>query len=258
MPLLKNKSAARQKLPLQEQYDLWERHCKLFRLSLNAIVVLLVMLLCAVLHNHRNDLHRFDLNRTISHLNMPGLIGSVLILLAWMCIEQEKTSEKRMRTRRINLAKQNEVQKKLAAKLVNAEAADFDRFDKARKEHFNKLLLRSDTHLDLVRAVLIAWERAGDSRAMPFVATLAEGRASAAANPDIRQQARNCLIALQYRAVQEQNSGILLRASTPAPIPEQMLRPAYDTLSNPEANAQLLRANQPPEDTNESAKSVTT
>ncbi len=176
----------------------------------------------------------------MSHLTIPGLIGSVIFALTWICITEEKTREKRSRTDLNNRTMQNDIDKKLARKLMDAETTDFDRFDKARRLHLSKLLSKPDTHVDLVRAVLSAWERAGDRDANPFVAKLAAGQARAATNPDIGKQARECLLALQERAAQENNAGTLLRASTPAHTPEELLRPAFDTPSNLEANAQLL------------------
>ena len=135
---------------------------------------------------------------------------------------------------------QNEIQKAIAALLVKAESDDFALLNTAHRLFLNKALLGYDT--ELVTAVLTAWARAGDSRAIPFVAKLAEGRASAATNPGIQRQAQECLVILQERAALEQNADTLLRASTAATTPGILLRPAYTAPQSAEAEAQLLRA----------------
>ena len=140
----------------------------------------------------------------------------------------------------------NKIQKAIAELLVEAETDDFDLLNTAHRQFLNDALYRSDT--ELVKAVLTAWERAGDSRAIPFVEKLAAGRASAVGNPGIQQQAQECLIILQERAAVEQNADTLLRASTAATTPDILLRPAYTAPQSAEAEAQLLRATTEKED----------
>ena len=142
------------------------------------------------------------------------------------------------------------IKRALAKLLVEAESADFALLNSSHRRFLNQMLLKPKTSdTDLVRAILTAWERAGDKHAISFVEKLALGQASAASFPDIQQQAQNCLLVLQERAAQEQNTETLLRASAPIMPHAELLRPAYDTPSSPEAKAQMLRASMTQDDT---------
>ena len=143
-------------------------------------------------------------------------------------------------------SRRNKILTKLPRILLESETDDFDLLNTAHRLFLNKALLGYDT--ELVTAVLTAWERAGDSRAIPFVEKLAAGRASAVGNPGIQQQAQECLIILQERAALVQNADTLLRASTAATTPDILLRPAYTAPQSAEAEAQLLRATTEKED----------
>ena len=140
-----------------------------------------------------------------------------------------------------SLMKQSRIKWALARALVAAQINDIALIRRTHRHFLNKALLNSTTTPDLVRAILTAWERAGDREAIPFVAKLAEGEAIAATNSYVREQAQECLLVLRERAAQKQNTGTLLRASSPAHSPYELLRAADSTRSNPEADAQLLR-----------------
>lgn len=149
-----------------------------------------------------------------------------------------------------DLESKDRIEWALTKLLVEAESADFALLNSSHRRFLNQMLLKPKTSdTDLVRAILTAWERAGDKHAISFVEKLALGQASAASFPDIQQQAQNCLLVLQERAVQEQNTETLLRASAPIIPPAELLRPAYDTPSSPEAKAQMLRASMTQDDT---------
>ncbi len=138
------------------------------------------------------------------------------------------------------LERQKAIRRAIGIALLEANIDDYAELTESDRVFLNKALVRSD--IDLVRAVLTAWERGGENSAIPNVARLAAGRAYAAISPSIQRQAQDCLIILQERAALEQFAGTLLRASAAETSPDILLRPAYTTPLNAESDAQLLRA----------------
>lgn len=96
-------------------------------------------------------------------------------------------------------------------------------------------------NVDLVRAILTAFEQVGDSQAIPSVQRLAHGEGILATNEEIQKAAKSCQGFLEDRAQQEQARQTLLRASNPTiGASDALLRPATETEQiDPD---QLLRA----------------
>ena len=80
------------------------------------------------------------------------------------------------------------------------KTSDAALLNRARRQALNKALLGDDVRLTL--AILQAYAQLGDSKAIPAVRKLAEGRNEAAEGTKVREVARACLQLLEQRALQ--------------------------------------------------------
>jgi len=121
---------------------------------------------------------------------------------------------------------------------LNADAAAL--LSPAQRACLNRAL-RGDQS-KLILAILKAWERAGDSKAIPAVRRLAEGHGECGQIPEVVQAARECLPFLRQSLEQRQNDTQLLRPSDGNPTPSDvLLRPAASHASTDPPN-ELLRS----------------
>ncbi len=101
--------------------------------------------------------------------------------------------------------------------------------------------LAASRNIELVLAILKAYEQVGDSQAIPLVEKLAEGEGKAGQDARVRASASECLVSLRQRAEQERMSQTYLRASDATNVsPQVLLRPASGMVE--ELPEQLLRA----------------
>ncbi len=80
---------------------------------------------------------------------------------------------------------------------------------------------------ELARAILLAWQQVGDSKALPIVERMVEGAGLARHDLTLVPFARECLPFLRVSAERLQASGELLRAASNAAATPELLRAAY-------------------------------
>ncbi|MCW3051768.1 MAG: hypothetical protein JWN14_938 [Chthonomonadales bacterium] len=125
--------------------------------------------------------------------------------------------------------------------LPHLKASDAVFLSAAHRSSLNKILRKQD--IDLILAVLKAWEQVGDASAIPDVQNLAEGRGEAGQLPKVVRAAKECLPFLRQSAERQGIGAQLLRASDGGLTPtDALLRPiqAHSPTESPE---QLLRPN---------------
>lgn len=127
----------------------------------------------------------------------------------------------------------------LGRKLIGSHDSDHLSLSSERRKFLYKYLDFRDDRL--VHSILAIVMDAEDKQATPWLNQLSEGRWSAAHNPSVQRHAQECLSLLQKRTIQEQNAETLLRASAASVAPAELLRPAENAYSDPEAESQLLR-----------------
>lgn len=100
------------------------------------------------------------------------------------------------------------------------------------------------SHSELILAIVRAFERIGDAKAIPHVKRLTNCPVWLAEYDRIQEAARHCLPILQARAAEAQTARTYLRAATPPAAPEKvLLRPAPHEESA--SSALLVRASMP-------------
>ena len=129
--------------------------------------------------------------------------------------------------------------KKLTELLPQMKASDASLISPEQRGALNKAL--RGKNIELILAILKAWEQVGDTKAIEEVEKLAAGRGYGGRNPKVVAAAQECLPFLRQSAERQQVSAQLLRASdgnlTPSDV---LLRPAMPRASTEPAD-QLLR-----------------
>ena len=127
----------------------------------------------------------------------------------------------------------------LAHKLPELQCADAFRVGNYHRALLYEVLKSGDELMTL--AILQTIERMAWVDALPHIRGLARGNGIAKRNSAVHEAAQSCEHALHLVVNQLEAPQLLLRASTPAHSPSEVLRMADSTYSNPEADAQLLR-----------------
>lgn len=123
--------------------------------------------------------------------------------------------------------------------LPRMKASDAALLSPEQRQHLNRAL--RGKNIDLILAILKAYEQVGDTGAIAEVEKLAAGRGSSGNNPRVVAAAQECLPALRQSAERQQAGAQLLRASDAGPAsPDTLLRPALPQASTDPAD-QLLR-----------------
>lgn len=125
--------------------------------------------------------------------------------------------------------------------LPRLNASDAPLLNEEQRNELNKALKTRQRHDDFLIAILKAYEQIGDSKALPFVESLAKGEGRAEKSLPVREAAIACLPALRERAERERAAQTLLRPATSPDNPSEfLLRPAQgasevdpDTLLRP-------------------------
>jgi hypothetical protein len=137
------------------------------------------------------------------------------------------------------------VNRALIRLLPRLQASDAPLLSPHQRACLNRAL--QGREVGLILAILKAWEQVGDSKAIPDVQYLAEGRGEGRWYPSVRRAAKECLPALKQSAERQQIGSQLLRASegdltsgdallrpvqahSPTESPEQLLRPNSDAV----------------------------
>ena len=127
----------------------------------------------------------------------------------------------------------------LAHKLPELQCADAFRVGNYHRALLYEELKAGDGPMTL--AVLQTIERMTWVDALPHIRGLARGKGIAQTNHAVHEAAQSCEQALQLVVDRFEVRQTLLRASSPAQAPGELLRAADSTRSTPEADAQLLR-----------------
>jgi len=127
----------------------------------------------------------------------------------------------------------------LSTKLPKLQRVDGVRIRNEHRELLYEELKSGNVPLTL--AILQTIERMTWVNALPHIEGLAKGEGIAKHNLVVHEAAQSCEHTLKLVAAQMEAPQTLLRASAPSRPPEQLLRPAYNSTSSPDDNAQLLR-----------------
>lgn len=123
--------------------------------------------------------------------------------------------------------------------LPRMQASDTSHLSPAQRHCLNRAL--RGKNIELILAILKAWEQVGDTSAISEVEKLAAGRGHGGRNPKVVAAAEECLPFLRQSAERQQVGAQLLRAADAGPVsPDTLLRPSMPHTSADPVD-QLLR-----------------
>jgi len=131
--------------------------------------------------------------------------------------------------------------------LPRLQSSDAHLLNEDQRECLCRILSGADwQHPELAVAVMEAFQRVGDSRALILIERLADIHARSSAQRQIRAAAASCLPALRARVVQEPARLTLLRPSSGNSGADTLLRAAESTVPSETDVQQLLRPDTAP------------
>lgn len=130
----------------------------------------------------------------------------------------------------------------LARLLPQIQAGNANLLSDSQRQTLAQALLKGRNE-PLSKAILQAFTQIGDTRVLPQVQRVADGKGDGSWSVDVRVAARDCLFALQLRQEQEQAAQTLLRASASAETPQELLRASQSVPDT--APQELLRSSGP-------------
>lgn len=127
----------------------------------------------------------------------------------------------------------------LLRRLPQMKASDAVFLSAAHHSILNKILRSQD--IELILAVLKAWEQVGDAGAIPDVQNLAEGRGEVGQLPNVVRAAKECLPFLLQSTQRQQVGSQLLRPANANLTPTDVLLRPVQPHASTDSSEQLLR-----------------